>query len=482
MVMPRWRRRGTSLKEARRMFKGSFWAVSLFFLQTSMAWSQVVNPGADSQFNWNATTGLINIPIARTLRPGAFFGAFDFKSRNVQSLFGSEFLASGTDGNSGDLGNGSFHFMFSPLRNFEVGVLGLHDVNRGGNVNSLGRLLKIPPAKDFSTALKLVVMEEDENLPSIAVGVENLTHPRNGDSEPNARFFQQGFYAVASKSFPIDENQIVSVHLGAGTGRFQNRPFGGIEYALDNGLALLAEYDGFRSAFGVRYTGLRNLRATVAVQGGRPTFQIGYTFNPFDLISDGDQYDYSPFAKPIPATVDPAEDPGAPAPPGSQPEPPAEPVPAPEPQPQNGSIAGSAEARVAHYPPVVEIFSKPLTPEDESEFNNAHRSSVSLVNSNAALASPRPVPAIKPSVRVVKSPAQALKAAIPSPQKTAAKLSAPSPKQNVARFIPAPKPQVKPVSQVKKLSPSRKHDSDEGFGAQEDLKGYSRPVSDTEDF
>lgn len=310
--------------------------VGLALLLCAPVWAQNVDPNADSQYNWSATTGLVNIPIARALRAGTFFGAFDFKSRNLKDLFGSEFLATSSNpAGGGDQGNGSFHFMFSPLRNVEIGLLGLHDANREGNVNTLGRLFKIPPARDFSTALKVIVNEESENLPAIAVGVENLTDPHNGDFEPNARFFQRAFYAVASKAFPIDDSQVVSVHLGAGTGRFQNRPFGGLEYAFDNGLALLAEYDGFRSAFGLRYTGLRNLRATAAVQGGRPTFQIGYTFNPFELFSNGEQDDYSPFTKPGP-------------PPGEPPE--RVPEPAGQPQPAPAKDAGDPPEQVPAKP------------------------------------------------------------------------------------------------------------------------------------
>ena len=283
----------------------AFAAISL----TLTATAQNVNPDAPNQFNWNQTTGLVNIPIARALRRGAMYGAFDFKSRNFKTLFGSEFLA-----DPDDKGNGSFHFLFSPIKNVELAVMALHDANRGGNVNTLNRLLTFPPGRDFSTALKWVVNEESANFPAIAVGVENLTYPRPGaslgkeDDVPDARVKQRGFYAVASKAFELGE-QMLNVNLGVGTGRFRNRPFGGIEYGFQNGLALLAEYDGFQGTYGVRYTGVQNLRMTAAMQGGQPTFQIGYTFNPFDLFNEGTQHDYSPFVMPKPK---PEPDPWAP--------------------------------------------------------------------------------------------------------------------------------------------------------------------------
>ena len=281
--------------------------------------AQPINPNAQPQFNWNQTTGLINIPIARSLPRGTFFGAFDFKSQAFKDLFSSEFLAS-----PGDHGNGSFHLMFSPIKNVEIAVMGLHDVNRGGNVNTLGRLLRIPPAQDFSTAIKWVVAEETQDMPSIAVGVENLTYPypvsADGKQEAitNIHFREKGFYAVGSKSFPVGD-QLLSVHLGVGTGRFQNHPFGGLEYTFENGLALIGEYDGWQGSYGLRYTGLRNLRVTMAVQGNQPTFQIGYLFNPFDLLSDGDQDDYNPYAMPAPHPEEPARPDQEPVKPDQQP-------------------------------------------------------------------------------------------------------------------------------------------------------------------
>lgn len=261
------------------------------------SFAQPLDPNAASQFNWNQTTGLVNIPIARSLPRGAFYGAFDFKAKHFQDLFGSEFLAGG-----GDKGNGSFHLMFSPIKNVEIGIMGLHDVNRDGNVNTLSRFLRVPPAQSFSTAIKWVVAEETQDMPSIAVGVENLTYPypkSNGRDEaiPYKGIREKGFYAVASKSFPVGD-QLLSLHLGAGAGRFNNRPFGGLEYTFDNGFAFLGEYDGNQATYGMRYTGLRNFRITAAMQGGQPTFQLGFILNPFDLIGEGDQKDYDPFARP----------------------------------------------------------------------------------------------------------------------------------------------------------------------------------------
>lgn len=255
--------------------------------------AQEVNPSSPTDFTWNQTTGLINIPVARTLPAGTFFSAFDFKSKAVKNLFGSEFLAG-----DGDQGNGSFHFMFVPHRRIEIATMGLHDVNRGGNVNSLDRLLKIPPASSFSTAIKVLVADETDDFPAIAVGVENLTYPKGpADPEPNQRFREPGYYAVASKAIPVG-NQLLNVHAGFGTGRFQNRPFGGLEYAFHNGLGLITEYDGYHLSGGLRYTGIKNLRVTLGVQGGDPTFQIGYHFNPFDLFSGKGQRDYNPYKFP----------------------------------------------------------------------------------------------------------------------------------------------------------------------------------------
>lgn len=402
------------------MNKKSLLGSLLVLAQCGVASAQRVNPNTDTQYNWNATTGLINIPIARVLRPGTFFSAFDFKSKRIQDLFGSEFLATSSNpAGGGDQGNGSFHFMFSPLQNVEVGLLGLHDANREGNVNTLGRLLVFPPARDFSTAVKVLLKEESENFPSIAVGVENLTDPNNGDAEPNANFFKRGFYAVASKSFPINDSQMLSVHAGAGTGRFQNRPFGGLEYAFDNGLAMLAEYDGWTSAFGLRYTGIQNLRLTAAVQGGRPTVQIGYSLNPFDWFRDDvDDHDLSPFARPV---GKPSEEPPDKEIPSEEQAPPAQELP-PARSVKRTSPASGDEVRVASVSP----------PFKESESGSELPARPAMSERKVSSVVPEPVVTPPPVRREAHTPAVA---SLPSYRS--------EPKASVAEVAPPSQPPVR---------------------------------------
>lgn len=252
-----------------------------------------------TDFKWNQTTGLINIPIARVVKAGTVFGAFNFngtsRKQDIFDIFSSEFIV---DAN-GDQANGSFNFIFSPFDRFEVGIQGLHNAIRGeGNTNSLKQILHFPPAEFWSVGAKYLVKEEGKKSPAIAVGVENLRYPVGEPGREPDGFRSPGWYAVATKSYDLNPNLAINLHGGYGTGRFKDRPFAGAELAMANGLGFMGEYDGKLFNYGLRYTGLKNFRFTVGFSEGVPAMQMGYQFNLYDVIAGRDYKDYNPYHRP----------------------------------------------------------------------------------------------------------------------------------------------------------------------------------------
>lgn len=239
-------------------------ALALLTLGASPALAQNV-PG-NGDYNWNETTGLVNIPVARTVPAGSAFlslgladiGRYPASGTRV-GTFGGTLL----DSDSFFSSDGSLHAVGSPLPGWELSVMTLH----AGNVKPV-----------FGTK---VLLNREGDWPAFAIGAHNLfsydDNPSNPSNPEPDSFRRISPFVVASKQVGLG-SPVMDLHAGIGSGRFQGRVFYGGELRFDNGLGLLGEFDGTVTSYGVRYTGLDDWRFTAAIQDGWPAVQIGYQF------------------------------------------------------------------------------------------------------------------------------------------------------------------------------------------------------------
>jgi len=85
---------------------------------------------------------------------------------------------------------------------------------------------------------------ESANSPALAVGVQDILDKEHGDFS-DAHNTGAGYYAVATKAFGVGGRTLYGT-LGYGTGRFLDKPFGGLCAPVSDHLSLAAEYDGFQ--------------------------------------------------------------------------------------------------------------------------------------------------------------------------------------------------------------------------------------------
>lgn len=92
-------------------------------------------------------------------------------------------------------------------------------------------------SKAMSTQLQVV--PETGHAPAIAFGIQDVL---NKESETDEGV---GFYGVMTKSTSLARRNVF-VTLGYGTGRFMNRPFGGVSIPFAGKFNIAVEYDGFQ--------------------------------------------------------------------------------------------------------------------------------------------------------------------------------------------------------------------------------------------
>jgi len=90
-----------------------------------------------------------------------------------------------------------------------------------------------------AVSMQLQVVNEQARVPAFAFGVQDALNKEH--EEFNAR----AYYGVATKSLLVAGRKVFAT-LGYGSGRFLNKPFGGISAPLNNLLNLAVEYDGFQ--------------------------------------------------------------------------------------------------------------------------------------------------------------------------------------------------------------------------------------------
>lgn len=196
-------------------------------------------------FNFNETTGLVNIPNARILKYHtaklyirlAKLGKYppDRKdSGNGDAFYASPFDSDFFIWNDGDRG-----LLISPFKNFELNLMHVHS-------------RKLTPV----VAAKILLLKEGKHNPAVAVGVHNIfsrkedscysKEVRDANSEPAP-------FVVATKSF--GKRNELDLTVGYGGGRFRNHFFAGAEYFFDRNrnFSGIFEHDGNIYNYGIKY-------------------------------------------------------------------------------------------------------------------------------------------------------------------------------------------------------------------------------------
>jgi hypothetical protein len=95
----------------------------------------------------------------------------------------------------------------------------------------------------------------------------------------------QTFYIMASAEWGMSEaarakGRVLRLHLGYGTGLFDDSLIGGGEYLLTRRLAVIGEYDGDRVNAALRYIRDEGFRMQIGLASSRLFFSTAYAFAP----------------------------------------------------------------------------------------------------------------------------------------------------------------------------------------------------------
>lgn len=100
---------------------------------------------------------------------------------------------------------------------------------------------------------QLQVVPEKGNRPGIAVGVvDGFSQRASTLSRPNDADGRSFFAAATTRRYSKPDHPIY-VTVGAGSGRFRNRPFAGISYGWTDRVKLIGEYDAWNVNVGAAY-------------------------------------------------------------------------------------------------------------------------------------------------------------------------------------------------------------------------------------
>jgi len=198
--------------------------------------------------NFNETTGLINMPTARTIESRtiklfirmARMGKNSPLKKKSQSSNPGSSTGSPLDSDWWIDNNGDRGLLFSPLKKFEIGLMNLHSYNLTPTVSA-----KWAPIKETSC------------FPALAIGIHNINKVEEDSNVKNREVRDANGkvapFIVASKAFFKDKN--LDLSLGYGGGRFRNRIFYGGEVFLDKKriLSAVGEYDGNITSYGIKF-------------------------------------------------------------------------------------------------------------------------------------------------------------------------------------------------------------------------------------
>jgi hypothetical protein len=255
-----WRRSGIvhTVERSNRL------ALTLALL--SCASVPVFGAGDVGNFNFNETTGLINIPIARVAKAGTFKLFAQPTAIGRVSVFGG--LDDSLFANDGT----------------QKTIIGLGK----GMEMSLAMFTGVQKLDSFVLGFKWNAIEATEDTPGFSVGIQSIgagVRPFNGAS----------VFGVASHSFKLnDDDMAIDLHAGIGTNRLRNG-FGGIEFHFNDTWSLIGEHDGTIQSAGIRFKPHERIDIMPVLQFHSNNqvhagFSLGYTFGGFsDKKSQIDQ-------------------------------------------------------------------------------------------------------------------------------------------------------------------------------------------------
>lgn len=220
--------------------------------------------GEVGDFNFNETTGLINIPVARVAPAGSVqlsLGAHAIGGKGTPLGLDVDDLFFGNDG--------TVRLIAGLPGRVEVSVMGLHGgVFRNNRYIFGAKWLAVPDAPDH---------------PAFAIGVQSLnTGPEPNNPHPTS-FDTPSVFGVVSHSFPLnDSGMALDLHAGIGTGRLRNG-FAGGEFHVTPEFSVVGETDGTIESAGFRFTPSTRFEILTTAQFQdkvRFGFLLSYRFGP----------------------------------------------------------------------------------------------------------------------------------------------------------------------------------------------------------
>lgn len=199
-------------------------------------------------WNFNETTGLVNMPTARTIEPCTVSLFIRIARLGKDAPLKKKSQTSDPGQHTGTIwdsdwwidSNGDRGLLASPFKNIEFSLMNIHSYTLTPVVGA-----------------KWVFAEETDTMPALAAGAHNITsineniNVRNKEvRDANSKIAP---FIVASKSF--FEEDILDLSVGIGAGRFRNRVFYGGELFLDKNkvFSAVGEYDGNISSYGIKF-------------------------------------------------------------------------------------------------------------------------------------------------------------------------------------------------------------------------------------
>lgn len=321
---------------------------ALALVLVSCAALPVFGAGDVGNFNFNETTGLINIPIARVAKAGTFKFMVQPTAINRVGVFGgvddSAFANDGTQKTIIGLGKG-----------MEL---------------SLSMLTGVQKLDSFVLGFKWNAIEATEDTPGFSVGIQSIGAGVRPFNPHPPHFNGASVFGVASHSFKLnDDDMAIDLHAGIGTNRLRNG-FAGMEFHFNDTWSLIAEHDGTIQSAGIRITPNDRVEIMPVLQFHSNNqvhagFSLGYTFGGFNGEKTVEPDKVEPI-KPLPdQPSSPAADPTsvtpAPASPSGEPTS-VKPAPAP-------ASPASVPTSVKSAPVVPAVVSASVKPAPASQTN-----------------------------------------------------------------------------------------------------------------
>ena len=229
-----------------RSLKIAIVGLALFFIIQACPPSAFARENKTGNWNFNETTGLINIPSARSIqaRTIKFYIRMAKMGEKAPLKNSSGEHPGPSTGKPWDSdwwidNNGDRGLLWSPYNNLELGLMNIHSYTLEPSVSA-----------------KWVCLNEKKYFPAVAIGVQNATGVEEDTNVNNKEVEDANSKAapfiVASKSFFPDKN--LDLTVGYGAGRFRNRVFYGGELFADKKKiwSVVGEFDGNIYSYGIK--------------------------------------------------------------------------------------------------------------------------------------------------------------------------------------------------------------------------------------